>query len=96
MGLEDAVYERGTVHTRKDLRDITLSNQKWEMVIVEQILEVRSPDIIFGDCTDEEIKAVIEYIDDELETKSPFGHTRSSIEDKALSYRKELTRMLMG
>jgi hypothetical protein len=95
MGLEDAVYERGTVHSQKDLRDITLENRVWEMLIQEQIHAMRSPDLVFRNCSDEEIKSVIEYIDDELDDEAPFGHTQSSIEDKALSYRKELTRMLM-
>lgn len=95
MGLEDTVYKEGTVSSKKSLDDITLPTDRWEILIEQQITDSYDPSYLFNEASDEEVKAVIEYIDGELSTESPFGYSGDGINAKARAYRKKLLDILI-
>jgi hypothetical protein len=95
MGLEDTVYKEGTVHSRKDLGDVNLNSSAMEMLIQNEVHKGSNPEYVFKDCSDEGIKAIIEYLDYELAKEAPLGDASDEISRRIRAYREGLVEILM-
>lgn len=76
MGLNDLLqeqYEVGNVHSSKDLEDFPFNRQ-----VLEIVLHNISPGHVdaYFKGSEKELAALVEYIDFELQSESPFGYTK--------------------
>lgn len=95
MGLKDLVseqYDIGNVHSSKGLEDFPLNRYMLE-VIVHNCSPEHAEDYFKGDS--EEIAALVEYIDMEIVSGSPFGYKQGGeFEENLRELRSELIKLM--
>lgn len=96
MGLDDIIkesYEIGEVKSKKNITDVPMNKNVLKMLIHETHGE--HADVYFSQCSEEEIKAVIQRIDDELQSSSPFDYQpNGTFAEHAEKFREGLVEML--
>lgn len=93
MGLKDLVSDAGVPKTNKGLEDIQLDSQGWEFLASHLVhSQPEEFDYIFTHAqSEEDVYAMIELLEKELDTESPFGHVKK---DPFLSDLKESVEVL--